>query len=79
MNCGLINEYESNFCRNEHHLNSSENKKNSKIQANTGFTTMTFAMLLYPYRQGLNTFTGPIFTSDQIVFIAAKTAFKFTS
>ena len=40
---------------------------------------MTLAMPLYPYHQGLNTFPGPIFTSDQIVFIAAKTAFKFTS
>ena len=36
-------------------------------------------MPLYPYHQGLNTFPGPIFTSDQIVFIAAKIAFKFTS
>ena len=40
---------------------------------------MTLAMPLYPYHQDLNTFPGPIFTSDQIVFIAAKIAFKFTS
>ena len=44
-----------------------------------GFETMTLVMPVYPYRQGLNTFPGPIFTTDQIVFIAAKIAFKFTS
>ena len=69
LNCGWRREYESDLRSNEHYLSSSEYRawKNSGLY---GIWT--------PDRTGLNFFSGPIFTTAQVVFIIAKIAFIFT-
>ena len=44
VNCGWRREYESDLRSNEHYSSSSENKARKKIQACTGFESMTFAI-----------------------------------
>ena len=44
VNCGWRREYESDLRSNEHYSSSSENKARKKIQACTGFESMTSAI-----------------------------------
>ena len=69
LNCGWRREYESDLRSNEHYLSGSEYRawKNSGLYG-----------IWPPDRTGLNFFSGPIFTTAQVVFIIAKIAFIFT-